>query len=100
MSVRRTQENVTSTDQRLLLLAVICGVPTMLSAIHLWVRGDASLRKRIAWTPVLLLPLVGPLLHGALFYRLSPHDSLHRPQAGQGGMTAPIEVLPHDDSHT
>jgi hypothetical protein len=41
----------------------------MLSVVglgHLWTRR-VRVGKRLAWTPVVMVPMVGPILYGAMF---------------------------------
>jgi hypothetical protein len=54
----------------------VIAVPELIGVaciIHLW-RRPAPLWKRLFWSPVLLLPLIGPLLYGALFEPPGPQD--------------------------
>jgi hypothetical protein len=47
----------------------VIAVPELLGIacmVHLW-RTRAPRWKRLLWTPVLFLPLLGPILYGALF---------------------------------
>ena len=51
----------------LFVLSVVCFV-------HLWIR-PAPFGKKILWTVITFVPLLGPLAYGAAFRRLpKPHD--------------------------
>jgi hypothetical protein len=41
--------------------------------VHLW-RTAAPLWKKLLWTPVILLPVLGPLLYGSVFRAPKPHE--------------------------
>ena len=35
--------------------------------IHLWARAPGSVAKKILWTPIALVPAIGPLFYGAIY---------------------------------
>ncbi|MDB5221301.1 MAG: hypothetical protein JWO86_9228 [Myxococcaceae bacterium] len=35
--------------------------------VHLWMRARGSITKKIVWTPLLLVPALGPLFYGAIY---------------------------------
>jgi hypothetical protein len=37
------------------------------SAVHLWTRAKGSYVKKSLWTPLVLVPVLGPLLYGAIY---------------------------------
>jgi hypothetical protein len=47
--------------------------------VHLWVR-PAPVGRKVLWTVIIFLPLLGPLAYGAVFRGLPrPHDSYTSP---------------------
>ena len=66
-----------------LVLVLVASVACL---AHLWWRRDARLSQRALWSLALCVPLIGPLLYGALFTGLAPHDGVSRPKSGQGGI--------------
>lgn len=77
-------------------IAILAGLELIgaVLAVRLWTRkSQASLLVRIAWTAVLLVPLVGMLAYGLL--RLNPDEHGEElptrdeePSAGHGGADA------------
>jgi hypothetical protein len=48
---------------------------SLVLVLKLWVNHpEAILRRKIFWTVVLLMPLIGPMVYGALFNPLPPHN--------------------------
>jgi hypothetical protein len=71
-----------------LLTTVVLGVSGIVSLaceLFLW-RGEGSWLRKLAWTPVVLIPAFGPILFGGL-YRVPPvQDEVDR--ARQSSMDA------------
>ena len=87
---------MTVDEKKLLLVAVISGVPWVACLVHLWTRRGASFWARAAWSVALCMPIIGPLMYSSLFRRLAPHGPSTRPVAGQGGVPY-SRILPPDD---
>jgi hypothetical protein len=49
-----------------LVVAIVLELISVACVVHLLVRRD-PLWKRLVWIPAVLLPIVGPLLYGALY---------------------------------
>lgn len=50
--------------------------------VHLWVRARGSVAKKLLWTPVVLVPVIGPLFYGAIYEAPSEQDdSLRAPES-------------------
>jgi ABC-type uncharacterized transport system permease subunit len=60
-------------------LTVLLIVPAIAALIHVWMRPKVALGRRIKWTLVLMIPVLGPLFYGALFHPLRPHTSSTEP---------------------
>ncbi len=60
-------------------ILIVSGVISAVAAIHLWARRPQRAWRKLAWTPVTLLPVVGPLLYLALYEPLPPHEPANRP---------------------
>ncbi len=45
----------------------VFGLISLLCAIHLWRRRDATLLMKIRWTIVIFIPLAGPIFYGGFF---------------------------------
>lgn len=43
------------------------GAVSVLCVAHLWMRAGGSVTKKLLWTPVLLVPALGPLFYGAIY---------------------------------
>lgn len=54
---------------------VVLQVISLACVIHLWARGRGSLLRKAVWSPLALLPLVGPLLYGAVYEVPSPQHA-------------------------
>jgi hypothetical protein len=80
---------MTTHEKGLIVLAVVAGIPWFCCLVHLWIRRGASLRRRLIWSVILSLPILGPLLYGSLFVPLDPHSPGTRPVRGQGGISYP-----------
>ena len=48
------------------VLAVLGGV-SLACALHLWMRARGSIGHKLAWTPLVLVPVIGPLFYGAWY---------------------------------
>jgi hypothetical protein len=48
-------------------VATIVEVISVACVIHLWTRANGSAARKLAWTPVVLVPLLGPLFYGGLY---------------------------------
>jgi hypothetical protein len=44
------------------------------SAAHLWIRARGSVVRKLLWTPVVLVPVMGPLFYGAIYDAPSEQD--------------------------
>jgi hypothetical protein len=44
------------------------------SAAHLWIRARGSVTRKLLWTPVVLVPVIGPLFYGAIYDPPSEQD--------------------------
>lgn len=54
--------------------------------IHLWIRRDATLPRKLLWTVPVLLPMFGPMLYGAAFQPL--------PQFTKSSAPRPADAVP------
>jgi len=55
-------------------------------AIHLWRRRDARIGRKLLWTPIVFVPLVGPIFYGGMFRPPQP-DGWRKPwPEDRGGM--------------
>jgi len=70
------------------MLWVIAGLEVLSVAclLHLWWRGRGSLVRRLSWSPLTLVPLVGPLLYGALYEAPSVQANVDRADATSDAM--------------
>lgn len=48
-------------------IAAFLEAPSVACAIHLWWRARGSAVHKLSWTPVVLVPVVGPLFYGGLY---------------------------------
>lgn len=51
---------------------VVLQVISVACAVHLWVRGRGSRLRKALWSPVVLVPLLGPLVYGSVYEVPSP----------------------------
>ena len=47
---------------------------SVLCALHLWARAPGSTAKKVAWTFVVLVPVLGPLFYGGTYEAPSEQD--------------------------
>jgi hypothetical protein len=47
-------------------ILVGAGVVSLVTAFHLWTRKDRAVR-RLIWTPIVALPVIGPLLYLGMY---------------------------------
>jgi hypothetical protein len=40
---------------------------SVLCALHLWARAPGSAAKKVVWTFLVLVPVLGPLFYGAIY---------------------------------
>lgn len=46
---------------------VVLQVISVACAVHLWVRARGSRLRKALWSPLVLLPLLGPLAYGSVY---------------------------------
>jgi hypothetical protein len=66
------------------LLGSVIGLLGVGCLVHLWWRPESKhVAVKLGWSLLVLLPLVGPLLYGALYEgRLEPRAGVDRPTDG------------------
>ena len=49
---------------------------SVVCAGHLWLKAHGSIFKKLLWTPLILLPILGPLAYGGLYEapEIQPED--------------------------
>ena len=48
-------------------ILVVLQVISAACAAHLWARGRGSIVRKALWSPLVLLPVLGPLLYGSVY---------------------------------
>jgi hypothetical protein len=72
------------------LVGVLAALATLHSLIGIQIKNRrCPLGYRLAWSVVVLVPFLGPLLYGALFQRLRRSDVGEWSAAGGWGLTRP-----------
>jgi len=46
---------------------VIAEAVSVLATIHLWMKAGGSPLRKACWTPITLVPVLGPLLYGGMY---------------------------------
>ena len=70
-------------DLETTVVLAVCGVVSLVCELFLW-RGEGSWLRKLAWTPIVLIPAFGPFLYGGL-YRVPPvQEEIDRAAGGSG----------------
>lgn len=48
-------------------ILMVLQVISVACVTHLWARGRGSLVRKALWSPLVLLPVLGPLLYGSVY---------------------------------
>jgi hypothetical protein len=70
------------------IVLALAEVVSVLCVVHLWRRRDASLASRIVFTPLALIPIVGPLFYGGMFEAPAPRAA----HAGSQPEYTPLDI--------
>lgn len=66
---------------------VIAASASVACACHLWLRAQGSPPRKLGWTLVVCMPVLGPLMYGCLYEgALAPDDDPERFPIDQGGV--------------
>ena len=72
----------------------LCWAISGLCIVHLWLRPGVGVGKRLRWTAVLFIPLLGPLSYAGVFTPLPPHGE--RVPTFEDPTVPPIDVGDHN----
>lgn len=61
-------------------IAALLEVASVACTLHLWAKAKGTAGHKLSWTPVVLVPVIGPLFYGGL-YDAAPVDSDDVPDA-------------------
>lgn len=61
-------------------IAALLEVASVACTLHLWAKAKGTAGHKLSWTPVVLVPVLGPLFYGGLYYA-APVDSDDAPDA-------------------
>lgn len=61
-------------------IAGLLEVASVACTLHLWAKAKGTAGHKLSWTPVVLVPVIGPLFYAGL-YSAAPVDSDDTPDA-------------------